>query len=59
MIMMTILFLLLAIPVLFVVVLVLKLVLGSFWYMIAFIVGNIAKVFFILFVIALFFYLIG
>lgn len=59
MIMMTILFLLLAIPVLFVVVLVLKLVLGSFWYMIAFIVGNIAKVFFMLFVIALFFYLIG
>lgn len=59
MIMMTILFLLLAIPVVFVVVLVLKLVLGSFWYMIVFIVGNIAKVFFILFVIALFFYLIG
>lgn len=59
MIMMTILFLLLAIPILFVVVLVLKLLLGSFWYMIAFIVGNIAKVFFILFVIALFFYLIG
>lgn len=59
MIMMTILFLLLAIPVLFVVVLGLKLLLGSFWYMIAFIVGNIAKVFFILFVIALFFYLIG
>ena len=59
MIMMTIFFLLLAIPVLFVVVLVLKLVLGSFWYMIAFIVGNIAKVFLILFVIALFFYLIG
>ena len=57
--MMTIFFLLLAIPVLFVVVLVLKLALGSFWYMIAFIVGNIAKVFFILFVIALFFYLIG
>ena len=59
MIMMTILFILLAIPVVFIVVLVLKLLLGSFWYMIAFVVGNIAKLFFILFVIALFFYLIG